>query len=113
MALELRMIRGDSYDIYFEIVDKDGVAVPITAGGWAMLFQSETIDKNSVDNPNDFIIETGIYTTGKGVISILATETDPASKCRQHYKIRLTKDTNPAVVKTVSSGDIFFIDEAV
>ena len=112
MAQELRIIRGDTYDIYFEIVDSDGSPVPITSGGWIMIFESEYINKNSVDSPTDFIIETGDYTSGKGVINIRSTETDPPVKQRLHYKIKLSKDVNPAVVKTVSSGDLFFIDEA-
>lgn len=112
MALELRIIRGDTYDIYFEIVDSAGAPVPITTDGWIVVFESEYINKNSQDNPSDFIIETGTYTSGKGVMSLQATETDPPTKQRLHYKIKLSKDVNPPVIKTVSSGDLFFIDEA-
>jgi len=112
MALELRIIRGDTYDIFFEIVDSDGVAVPIVSDGWTVVFESEYINKDSQNNPLDFIIETGSYTTGKGVIVLKSTETDPPTKQRLHYKIKLSKDVNPPVIKTVSSGDLFFIDEA-
>jgi hypothetical protein len=112
MALELRIIRGDTYDIYFEIVDSNGVPVSITSGGWIVIFESEYINKNSVDDAADFVIETGGYTSGNGVLTLRCTETDPPVKQRLHYKIKLSKDVNPPVIKTVSSGDLFFIDEA-
>lgn len=109
MAEEIRIIRGDSYDIVFNVKDKNGVPVAIT-GNWDIEFQSDSINKNSVDEPGDFVIETGGYTTGCGIIRLQSSETDPASCKRSHYKIRLYQGT---IIKTVSSGDLFFIDEAV
>ena len=112
MALELRIIRGDTYDIYFEIVDSNNAPVPIIDSGWIIVFESEYINKNSQDDAADFIIETGDYTTGKGVITLRCTETGVPVKKRLHYKIKLSKDSSPPVIKTVSSGDLIFIDEA-
>lgn len=113
MADELRLIRGDTYDLVFDIIDSDGAPVPIVSGSWHMQLSSEVIDKNSVDDPGDFIIETSPYTTGQGLIHLSSEDTDPADWCgRAHYKIQLYKDDNPAVIKTVATGDFIFIDEA-
>lgn len=112
MADELRIIRGDTYDLIFDIVDSTGAQVPIVAGGWNMQISSEVINKDSVSDPQDFIIETGTYTTGKGLIHLSSEDTSPVDWCgRAHYKIQLYKDTNPAVIKTVATGDFIFIDE--
>jgi hypothetical protein len=111
MAKELRIIRGDTYDIVFTIRDKSNVLVPIT-GIWSIIFESDYINKNSIDNPSDFIIETNGYGTGSGVIHINSTETDPDTCKRLHFKIKLYQNFVPPVIKTVASGDLFFINEA-
>jgi len=118
MAEEIRIIRGDTYDLEFRILDGDtGEPVTIT-GEWNVGLSSDTINKNSVSNPSDFDIETGDYTTGEGAVHLASIETNPTDQrpwCnprRSHYKLFLYKDDNPAIVKTVSSGDFLFISEA-
>ena len=116
MAQELRIIRGDTYDIICSIVDENSDPVPIL-GNWNVAITSETINKNSVSDPGDFIIEAQGYSTGQVVIGLTSTDTNPSLPCgrdgirRLHYKIQLYKDDNPAVVKTVSTGDLIIIEE--
>lgn len=112
MAQDIRIMRNDSYDIEFEVKDSKGQLVSINFSGWKMMFESDYINKNSIDNPGDFTIEQGSYGTGQGRIVLNATETNPPDRKRVPYKIRLYKLINPTVVKTVASGDMFFIDEA-
>lgn len=109
MAAEIRIIRGDSYDIICTVKDQYGIPVTIT-GNWDIEFQSDYVNKNSVDNPGDFVIETSPYTTGQFLLRLQSDETNPPTCKRSHFKIRLYQGT---IIKTVSSGDLFFIDEAV
>ena len=115
MAEEIRIIRGDTYDIEFYILDEYDAPVLIT-GVWNVVLESETINKDSVNDPSDFQIETAPYTVGQGVIHLKSTETNPITGAcgyirKTHYKLRLYYDANPAVVKTVSTGDLIFISE--
>lgn len=112
MAQELKFIRGDSYDILVNINDSYGADVDITGGGWIVAFSSDVIEKNSADNPDYFIIEQAPYTKGQVVIGISSDETLAVDQCRHTgYKIKLYKTTHPQQVKTVASGDLFFVDE--
>lgn len=112
MAQDIKILRNDSYDLEFEIRNSNGELIPLASSGWNVMLESDYINKNSIDNPTDFVIETGTYTTGQGKIILNTTETNPEDYKRSPYKIRLYKTTTPVIVKTVVSGDIFFIDEA-
>jgi len=112
MAEELRIIKGDTYDVIVSVKDSNGGVVGIISGGWSVEFASDTINKNSVDNPTEFIIEQAPYVTGQVVINLTSEETGAQECPRKHFKIRLYKDVNPPLRKTVATGDLFFIDEA-
>ena len=115
MAEELRIIRGDTYDIEFEVLDENNELISLA--GWNVVLNSDTINKNSVSNPSDFIIETCGYGKGMGVVYLSSEETNPHNErswcnpLKSHYKLRLYRDDNPAIVKTISAGDFIFIDE--
>jgi hypothetical protein len=113
MAEELRMIKGDTYDIVVTIRDRNNALVDIGGGGWIVAIESETINKNSSDSPIDFMIEQPPYGKGVVVIGIISEET-AGRRCghRDHFKIKIYKNTLPIIVKTVATGDLFFIDEA-
>ena len=108
MAEEIRLLRNDTYELIVSVIDSETeLPVPIISNNWNVALESETINKNSVDSPIDFLIEVSPLTTGQIDIHISQSETNQ-TVCKSHYKIRLFKNT---VTKTVSSGDFIFIDE--
>lgn len=110
MAEELRIIKGDTYDITVTVRDTTTGAVVPLLNIWEVIFESDTIVKNSVGTPLDFAIEYPPLTTGQLTVHLSTLETNQTI-CRDHYKIKLFKATTPNITKTVSSGDLFFIDE--
>jgi len=113
MAEEIRVLKGDTYDVIVSVRDSNNSLIGIVDGGWGVEFESDTISKNSVDNPGEFIIEQAPYTKGQVVINLTSLETgSEAAHCRKHFKVRLFKGMNPPIRKTVATGDLYFIDEA-
>ena len=119
MAEEIRIIKGDTYDIEFRIIDGLTEETVLLTGVWNIAFYSDFISKNSVADPTSFQIETGPYEKGEGVVHLWSNETNPQPDSRKswcnpvksHYKLICYKNDNPAVVKTVSSGDLIYISE--
>ena len=111
MAQELRIIRGDSYDLICSVKDSSGAVVPILANNWKIGIESEHIRKDMDTDPSDFIVETGDYGTGEFVIGLRSDETD-IGVCVDHFRIILYKPGNPVIRKTVATGDFYFIREA-
>jgi hypothetical protein len=105
MAEELRIIKGDSHEIIVTVKDSDGSPINIIQDLWNVEIETDiSINKNSIDNPTDFNIVDNIVT-----IYLTAYETGIVSGCpRKHFKIKLYKDDT---VKTVSTGDLIFVDE--
>ena len=112
MAEEIRILRGDTEDFIFQAYDDEGLPLALS-GVWNIWFDSDLVSYNSVDNPEKFIIEQPPYGTGQGVFTLESDQTDPDTDIeRFHYKIKVFRDDNPAIVKTISSGYLIFIDEA-
>ena len=105
MAEELRVIKGDSHEIIVTVKDKDGLPVDILSGSWSVDLETDTsINKDSVNNPLDFNIDANIVT-----IYITSAETSSIRGCpKKHFKIKLFKNNT---VKTISTGDLIFVDE--
>jgi hypothetical protein len=112
MAEEIRIIRGDTEDFDFQALDDDGNPLALS-GVWSIWFDSDLASYNSIDDPEKFIIETSPYTTGQGVFTLESIETDPdADQQSYDYKIKVFKNDDPLLVKTISSGRLIFVDEA-
>ena len=112
MAYELRMINGDSYDVVATVRDTDGNLVNLTDGGWSVSFESDTINKDSISDPADFLIEQDPYTQGQVAIAITCLETAGQGTCRKHFKVVCFKPQTPPLRKTVVDGTLYFVNES-
>lgn len=112
MAYELRMVNADTYNVVVTVSDENGAVVDLTGGGWSFSFESDTINKDSIADPNDFAIETGIYTKGQVAIAISCLETANQGTCRKHFSVVAFKPQTPPLRKTVADGTLYFVNEA-
>lgn len=105
MAEELRILKGDSHEIIITIKNSDETPVDIIGDEWNISLETDAgINKNSIDNYGDFVVDENVVT-----IYLSSNETGAIRGCpRKHYKIKLYNNTT---TKTVSNGDLIFVDE--